>query len=211
VDGIGGLQQLTAGNMETASVWHPDGRTLVFQGFSGSFSNLMRMQLGGDENAGWKPGTPTAVFETPYQEESPALSPDGKWIAYGANDTGTREVYVRPFPGPGGATLVSSGGGADPVWSPTRSELFYQTLRTGMDAAQIMVAPFAVTDGQLRIQRPRRWGTVGLPATIGKNFAIHPDGKRFVIPAVTQPAGGARSERLVVVLNLFDELRRLAK
>jgi Tol biopolymer transport system component len=213
VDGVGGVQRLTtASAMQATPAWHPDGRTLVYISFSGVRSDLMTLQMLGDEQTGWKAGPSSVLFETPYQEEQPTISPDGKWIAYVANDTGTREVYVRPFPGPGGATLVSSGGGEAPTWSQPRRELIYATLRRGATApARVMVAPFAIENGEIRFDLVRPWGAgVDLPVTAGRNFALHPAGDRLAV-AAAPVVDTTRADRLVFVFNLFDELRRLAK
>jgi serine/threonine-protein kinase len=213
LDGVGGVQRLSTREMlQTSPAWHPDGRTLVFVGFAGVLSNLMVLRLEGSETSGWTPGAATALFDSPYQEESPTFSPDGKWIAYVANDTGTREVYVRPFPGPGGALLVSSGGGLDPSWSPVASQLFFQTLRRGTETTRIMVAPFTNRGEQLQFERPRPWGSgIELPYSLGRNFALHPDGKRFAVAAVTSTDQPPKVDKLVFVFNLFDQLRRLTK
>src|SRR5688572_14131973 len=69
---------------------------------------------------------PRAVLATPAHEVDPALSPDGRWLAYDSNESGRREIYVRPFPAVDtGKWLVSTAGGRTPVWSPTGNELFY--------------------------------------------------------------------------------------
>jgi serine/threonine-protein kinase len=64
------------------------------------------------------------------------FSPDGAWLAYTSNQGGRVDVYVRPFPGPGGGSLLSNDGGFSPTWSRTKHELFY--ARNG----QMMVVPY---------------------------------------------------------------------
>ena len=68
------------------------------------------------------------------------FSPDGRWLAYFSNESGQQEVYVRPFPGPGGLQQISNDGGAFPAWSRTRPELFYRDFTT----QQMMVASYSV-------------------------------------------------------------------
>ena len=74
-----------------------------------------------------KPGKPELFLGTPFNEQEPAFSPDGRWIAYTSNESGRNEVYVRPFPGgaPSGSGKwqISTGGGAHPIWSRNGREL----------------------------------------------------------------------------------------
>ena len=69
---------------------------------------------------------PTPFLVTPYNERAAHFSPDGRWLAYVSDESGRDEVYVRPYPGPGSLTPISTEGGAAPVWSPTGAELFYR-------------------------------------------------------------------------------------
>jgi Tol biopolymer transport system component len=89
-----------------------------------------------------KAGKPEPFLRTPAHEGPAAVSPDGRWIAYQSNESGRPEVYVRPFPGPGGKWQVSSTGGVLPIWSPNGRELFFQNLDN-----RIMVADYAGKTG----------------------------------------------------------------
>jgi Tol biopolymer transport system component len=75
-----------------------------------------------------KPGKPELFLRTPFDEREPAFSPGGRWIAHTSSESGRYEVYVRPFPGPGGKWQISTGGGLLPIWSRNGRELFYETL-----------------------------------------------------------------------------------
>ena len=68
---------------------------------------------------------PRVVVNTPFAERHPRLSPDGRWLAYTSDEAGRQEVFVQPFPGPGGRLQVSIDGGTEPVWSRDGRELFY--------------------------------------------------------------------------------------
>jgi Tol biopolymer transport system component len=70
-------------------------------------------------------GAPHAFLSTQFDEQQGAFSPDGKWVAYQSNESGPFEVYVRPFPGPGGVWQISAGGGASPRWARDGKELYY--------------------------------------------------------------------------------------
>jgi eukaryotic-like serine/threonine-protein kinase len=154
-----------------------------------------------------------------------AFSPDGKWLAYTSNESGQNEVYVRPFPGPGGKWQISTGGGRNPVWSRTRPELFYAregavvlTSTLGLPASQsdqrrIMVATYASEGDSFRAGRPQQLSDTALnplrPANTLRYLDIHPDGQRFVIAPVRQPST-VKHDKVVLIFNFFDELRRIA-
>ena len=141
-DSAGDAQRLTtSANAQRPASWHPRGKFLAFEEeVARGNTDVMILPIEGDDASGWKPGTPTAFLNSASLETQPVFSPDGRWLAYASNESGTFEVYVRPFPGPGGKTQVSSGGGGLPVWSRVRPEIVY-----GIDG-RIMVAPF-VADG----------------------------------------------------------------
>ena len=131
------------------------------------------------------------------------FSPDGRWVAYQSNETGRDEVYVRPFRGRGEGWQISTGGGSFPVWSRARRELFY-----GLDG-QIMVAPYAVDGDALRIDKPRPVPNARYSARgVARMFDVHPDGEQFAVAAVA--ATEEAPTRVVVILNFWDELRRIA-
>jgi dipeptidyl aminopeptidase/acylaminoacyl peptidase len=205
---IGGdAQRLTnSPHPQSAASWHPGGKILAFQETRPqTAADLMVVAIEGDELSGWKPGTPTSFLSTPNLEREPVFSPDGKWLAYQANDTGRFEIYVRPFPGPGGMWLISTGGGVTPTWSRTRRELLYRSPDN-----QVMVATYTATGDLFRAEKPRLWaeGYIG-PQTGQRSFDLHPDGERIAVApelgSVDRP-----QDRLVFILNFFDELRRMA-
>jgi serine/threonine-protein kinase len=206
-DGTGDAQRLTNSPYpQSAASWHPGGRTLAFQETRPQTgADLMVVAIEGDELAGWKPGTPRSFLSTAALEREPMFSPDGKWVAYQANDTGRFEIYVRPFPGPGGTWLISTAGGITPTWSRTRRELLYRSPEN-----QLMVAAYTASGDSFRAEKPRLWaeGYVG-PQTGQRSFDLHPDGERVAsAPELGSP--DRPQDRLVFVSNFFDELRRMA-
>ncbi len=81
--------------------------------------------------------TPVDFLRTEFSEDEARFSPDGRWMAYASNESGQREVYVRPFPGPGGKWQVSAGGsGFRPFWRRDGREIYYPS-RGKMMAAEV--------------------------------------------------------------------------
>ena len=70
---------------------------------------------------------PDPLLVTPFNEFQAQISPDGRWIAYASDESGTWEVYVQSFPVLGAKRAISTGGGSEPQWRPDGRELFYLT------------------------------------------------------------------------------------
>ena len=187
--------------------WSPDGKALAFTELSGVNSfDIMMLPIEGDEKSGWKPGKPQPFLVTPFTEFPGDFSPDGRWLAYSSNESGTSEVYVRPFPGPGGKWQVSTGGGAGPLWSPKGKELFYATLDN-----KIMVAGYSASGDSFRSDKPQLWSPGQFTAVpYHGSVALHTDGKRFAIVRAEGTQAEEKRDKLTLVENFFDELRRLS-
>jgi serine/threonine-protein kinase len=205
-DGTGEAQRLTESkNHQYPASWHPSGRFLAFEEANPQTSfDLMILPMEGDEASGWKPGKPTVFLNSRFAEREPMFSHDGRWLAYAANETGRQEVYVRPFPGPGGKWQISTGGGVYSTWSRTKHELFYAT-----PSGQIMVVAFTVEGDSFRAEKPRLWSERRfIGRTTNRSFDLHPDGERFALAA--QTPGGDKQDHVTFLFNFFDELRRMA-
>jgi serine/threonine-protein kinase len=161
--------------------------------------------MDGDEVSGWKPGKPTAFLNSPFIENFPAFSPDGRWVAYLSNESVPPQVYVRPFPGPGGKWQVSTDGGTQPEWSQTQNELFFGALNN-----RIMVASYTVEGDSFHAEKPRLWSEARyIPRESGQRaFDLHPDGERFALAGVVETQE-SKQEKVVFIFNFFDELKRL--
>ena len=130
-DGSGEVSRLTdSPEGQFPWSWHPSGRFLAFNAERGATNyDLMILPMEGDATRGWTPGTPTVFLSTPAGEGTPMFSPDGRWIAYLSTGAGLTDIYVRPFPGPGGPWRISTSGGLYPRWSLTAPELLFLTVR----------------------------------------------------------------------------------
>ena len=107
--------------------WTPDGSKLVFR--RGSVTTTESRDIG--YGAPHPDSAVVLLVNTPATEQNPSLSPDGRWLAYWSNESGEPQVYVRPFPGPGGRSQVSTDGGMNPVWAHNGRELFYFNTSDG--------------------------------------------------------------------------------
>jgi serine/threonine-protein kinase len=97
-------------------------------------------------------------LSTPANEAVPAFSPDGRFIAYTSTEAGgsNYDIYVRPFPGPGGKWRVSTTGGIYPVWYATTHELLFANY-LDPPPSKIMAAPYVVVGDSFQVETPKAW------------------------------------------------------
>jgi serine/threonine-protein kinase len=207
-DGGGGAQRLIESKDQLFSdSFSPDGRRLAYSGLNAKTgADLWTIPLDLSDPDHPKPGKPEPFLQTPGQEFRAKFSPDGRWIAYYSNESGRNEVYVRPFPGPGGKWQISSGGGNLPIWSRAAPQLFYQTLD-----AHIMVVDYTVAGDSFVAEKPRLWSSTPIRNLGIINSDLAPDGKRFAVFPVPDAKEEERGTvHVTFLLNFFDELRRRA-
>ena len=152
-----------------------------------------------------KSGKPEPFLAGPEREVDAAFSPDGKWLAYSSNESHTDEIFVRPFPGPGGKWQISTAGGKYPMWSRNGKELFYLSMADD----RIMVANYTVQGDAFNADRPRVWSErpVLRPHFI-RVLDLHPDGKRFAVFPRSETEEAKGGLNVTLLLNFEDELRR---
>jgi Tol biopolymer transport system component len=204
-DGAGDAQRLAESkSLQVARSWRPDGKVLAFvQNNPGTGYDIMTLPIGGDEKSGWKPGEPKPFVNSAFSELEPAFSPDGRWLAYMSNESGSNEVYARPFPGPGGKWQVSTGGGDYPKWSRNGKELFYRT-----EDSKIMVVTYTASGDSFHADKPQLWSPGQFTDRGGYTFDLHPDGKRFAVLRAPGTEQTAAVNKVSFIFNFFDELRR---
>jgi serine/threonine protein kinase len=127
---------LQSPDFKRPNAWSPDGRFILYWVGSNK-GDLMVLPLNG--------GLPFPFVSSPFNEQQGVFSPDGKWVAYQSDESGSPEVYVRPFPGPGGEAQVSAGGGHSPRWRSDGRELYYISPDLKLMAAKVRVQGAAFT------------------------------------------------------------------
>jgi serine/threonine-protein kinase len=206
-DGSGEAQRLTEGKLsEYPYSFSPDGKRLAFHQFGNNNSlNIFTALIEGDA-AHPKLGKAERFLGTPFIEVAPAFSPDGRWLAYASDQSGTLEVYVRPFPGPGGRWQISTGGGTYPLWSRDGRELLFETLDY-----RVMAVSYTAKGDSFAAGKPRVWTETRLRSVGGtSNYDLAPDGKRLAAMVADDATGDKPPTHLTFLLNFFDELRRRA-
>jgi eukaryotic-like serine/threonine-protein kinase len=195
-DGSGGLERLTTSEYTQVPMsWSPDGQLLAFIELNPTTQRDIWVLRMGDRKA-------QPFLRTPFNESAPRFSPDGRWLAYVSNESGRYEIYVQPYPGPGGKWQISTEGGTEPVWNPNGRELSY---RSGdkMMAVDIATQP-SFTVGKPRILFKGQYApTTSTPP----NYDVSPDGQRFLMLKATEQSQAAPTQ-INVVLNWFEELKQ---
>jgi Tol biopolymer transport system component len=199
-DGTGSVRDMLSGGMAWGQALQTrDGRWLVLR--------RSTFEPGKGDVFGVRMGDTTLVplVTGPATEADAAVSPDGRWLAYASEESGSSEVYVRPFPDAESARWqVSAAGGADPVWSRNGRELFFLSAQGEMMSVE--VAPGAA----FTISPPKRLFPTG-PYTVMPgvpSFDVSPDGKQFLMLRETTPTD--RNE-LIVVQNWVEEMKARAR
>jgi Tol biopolymer transport system component len=208
-DGAGEAQRLTDSKtlqLQAPRAFSPDGRRLAYVQFGADIHlEIWTAPVEGDRDHP-RLGNAEPFLRTSFSETQPAFSPDGQWLAYSSNESGNSELYVRPFPGPGGKWQISAGGGMYPIWARDGRRLFFLTPDW-----RIMVASYTGKQGSFVAGKPQPWSQKKL-IYLGGNYPydLAPDGERF---AVVLNAGGMEGQEqgstdsVIVRLNFFDELR----
>ena len=195
-DGSGGLERLTTSKYVNVPMsWSPDGQLLAFTEQTPTTGYDIWVLRLSDRKA-------QPFLQTQFNESAPRFSPDGRWLAYVSNESGRFEIYVQPYPGPGGKWQISTEGGGEPVWNHNGRELFY---RSGdkMMAVDIATQP-AFTVGKPRMLFKGPYLPTPLTAV---NYDVSPDGQRFLMLKPSEQAQAGPTQ-INVVLNWFEELKQ---
>ena len=198
-DGSGEVERLTTSeHPQFPTSWSPDGTTLAFEvRADDTVRDIWVFRVGVD-------GPPEPFLQTPFNETNAVFSPDGRWLAYESDESGTRQIYVRPFPGPGGKWQISTDGGRYPRWPADGNELFYR------NGDKMMAAVVNWEGSSLQSQTPRELFATQFVGLTGYEYDVASDGERFVV--IKRPDEEAQPERsqIMFVLNWFEELKAKA-
>jgi serine/threonine protein kinase/Tol biopolymer transport system component len=173
-----------------------DGRYIAFQffGSKANASDVWALPMFGDRK-------PFPVVNTPFNEVDPAISPDGKWVAYLSNETGQYEVYIKPFPSGEGKWQVSTTGSRGlAVWRRDGKELYFLSLGGKLTAVEVREK-----GASLELGMPQELFQANTFHITGTPFAASADGKRFLINGTTAQAA---SQPLTLVTNWTAELKK---
>ncbi|MCG8608043.1 serine/threonine-protein kinase [bacterium] len=194
-DGSGDTEQLVKNQHPVNAIsWSPDGQILAMEeNHLESGMNILTFSL--------KERRTQPFLVTPYNERSPMFSPDGKWIAYVSDESGQKEIYVQPFPGPGSRWPISTEGGQEPVWSVDGKELFF---RNG-DKMMVVAIEYR---REFKASTPRQLFEGRFVSDGGGHprYDVSSDGKRFIMTRIVEETS---SSDLRIVVNWFEELKRL--
>ena len=181
---------LESGEGQNPTDWSPGGNFLAYTVNAGpkTQSDIWILSMNGDRKA-------IPFLQTEFYEGEARFSPDGRWIAYSSNESGQAEVYLRPYPGPGGRWQVSTAGGFSPSWRRDGREIYYISNDT-----KLMTAEIAVKNSTVEVSSAHP-----LFEMRGVNYDVMADGKRFIliVPVETQSASP-----LTLVVNWDTDVKK---
>lgn len=195
-DGSGAAEPLSSVFIGNPHSWSPDGRWLATAGppVNGTGGIWLLPSLGTDRHP--RPFLSSLVSR---EQNAPAISPDGRWLAFVSNESGQRQIHVRPFPSGDGNWMISTDGGTQPMWSRDGRELFYR------NGDRMMKVPVTGGQGAFAAGGPVLLfeGRYESPA-LRSNYDVTSDGRAFVMVKSADPE--ASNRQLNIVVNWADEL-----
>ena len=192
LDGIGSDEVLLAESSEIRPVpfsWSPDGKLLVYHQLKEGERSIWLLPLGGEPK-------PYLFLKGGYR---PQFSPDGRWISYCSDEAGRPEVFVVPFPGPGGKTQVSTEGGCQARWRKDGKEIYLLGLDRMMMAAEVRTS-----ESSFKILRLRPLFETHIEDFTSYNYDVTPDGQRFLCNETLEQS----TAELTLIVNWDAELKK---
>ena len=178
---------------KVADDWSPDGKFIICERLdSKTRLDLWLLPMTGDRQ-------PVPFLQTEFNEQQAQFSPDGKWIAYTSDESGTSEVYVQAFPASGGKWRISTAGGCQPQWRRDGKELFFITPDRKLMAVDVKTG----TAFEAGVPKPLFDTRIFQLTTFRNNYVVSRDGQRFLINSRMED----NSAPFAVVLNWTSDLK----
>jgi serine/threonine-protein kinase len=201
-DGVGDAELLVDEEFALSEAsWSADSRWLLYRtddsDLPGRGDIFARQVTGGDAG-------PVPLLTTPFRELTPALSPDGRFLAYTSNESGVNHVYVRPFPNVGDwREQISIGRGQEPVWARDGRELFYRKGGSGDLVAVDVEATETFQIGEEHVLFP---AGAYRSNDLHQQYDVAPDGQRFVMLKPREEVEQLPEPVMIMIQNFFTEL-----
>jgi serine/threonine-protein kinase len=194
-DGTGEPQlEVDAEGAIAEALWSPDRSWLLFRTSTNvrGAGDVMGRHTG-------RGGPPVPIAASRFTELTPAISPNGRWLAYSTSETGGSEIVVVPFPNAGDSKWpVSADGGAEPVWSRDGRELFYRNGKRELIAVRVETQGSFSIGAASVLFSDRSFARTD----VHQQYDVTPDGRRFIM---VRPVGAERSRRLILMRNALKK------
>ena len=202
-NGTGTAEQLSEGRSRMPySI--SGGRLVLRGGEAATGSDLLILDIGERRSR----AEPAPLLQTPFEETSAEISPDGNWLAYQSNSSGVFEVYVRPFPDVlKDQQLISTGGGTEPLWGSKGRELFYRDPTGAVMRVPVVPGSMWAAGAPARLFDAPSYAASA--SGLARTYDVSPDGSRFVMMKNSPSPQTSTGDRIIVVQHWFDELKRL--
>jgi Tol biopolymer transport system component len=198
-NGVGSEELLLADNLDkNPSSWSPDGKFLLYEALGDPKTRADVWVLPMTQERSREQAKPFPFAQTSFNEDHAQFSPDGRWIAYQSDESERFEIYVAPFPGPGGKRQISTAGGTQPRWRKDGKEIYY--LAPG---GQLTAAAVSVKGDVLDVGAASPLFSLGVTGG-GYLYDVSADGQHFL--ARTEPAATA-VQPLTMVQNWTAALK----
>ncbi len=172
----------------------PDGKTLLFGSYPAGRQAIQALSLDGSNSI-------RPYLQGAFNFSSAHFSPDGRWVVYMTDESGRRQIYVQPFPGPGGKWLISTEEGQYPRWARNGREIFFVS-------GDKLMSVEVETQPAFKAGTPHPLFSTSSYLVGAGNYDVAPDGQHFLM--IKQEEAAASPKELNVILNWSEELKRRA-
>ena len=148
----------------------------------------------------------TLLLGSDFPEWNVRVSPDGRWVAYVSNQSGTNQIYVRPFPSMDALTQISTDGGESPVWAHNGRELFYVTTGAMVTVVEYETEPTFRVTSRAEILDAVDAGFYR-PDNNWRSFDVSAGDERLITLRNAGVTESADQSEVILIENFFTELR----